>query len=173
VTAALDGEPGHPELLAAWLTLLAWYTAQDEVAVGTATGPEASPRLVAVDLSGDPTYPELVETVRRELSSDNRAAGTATQHFPVRYDGERDDNAEPADLSPVELGLSWTRGTTAFTLELDYATDLFDRSTATAMLTDLRRLLPGLEAHPDLPTQEVAMEYVHQDDTGFTTEAVR
>ncbi|BAH50170.1 condensation domain-containing protein [Rhodococcus opacus] len=173
VTAPLDGQPGHPELLAAWLTLLAWYTAQDEVAAGTVAGPGRPPRLVAVDLSGEPTYPELVETVRGELSADPRAADSAVQHFPVRCDGERDGGDNRAGPSPVELGLSWTRGPTALTLELDYATDLFDRSTATAMLTDLRRLLAGLEAHPDLPTQEVAMEYVQQDDTGFSTEAAR
>lgn len=162
VTATLDGHPDLPELLAAWLTLLAWYTAQDEVAV-------AAPQIVAVDLSAEPTYPELVETVRRELFADRGAADAAAQHFPVRCDGERGDGDVPAGPSPVELGLSWTRGPSALTLQLDYATDLFDASTAGAMLADLRGLHAGLVAHPDLPTQEVAMEYVHQDDTGFTT----
>ncbi|MGW4332617.1 condensation domain-containing protein [Rhodococcus koreensis] len=162
VTATLDGHPDLPELLAAWLTLLAWYSAQDEVAV-------AAPRIVAVDLSAEPTYPELVETVRRELSSDRGAADLAAQHFPVRCDGERAGGDVPAGPSQGELGLSWTRGPSALTLQLDYATDLFDASTAGAMLSDLRRLHAGLVAHPDLPTQEVAMEYVHQDDTGFTT----
>ncbi|MFC9550557.1 condensation domain-containing protein [Rhodococcus sp. NPDC056960] len=169
VTAPLDGQPGHPELLAAWLTLLAWYTAQDEVAVGTVPAPGEAPRLVAVDLSADPTFPDLVTVVRGELSTETAAPDA----FPVRCDGERDADSEPPGPSPVELALSWTRGSTGLTLTLDYATDLFDRSTAAAMLTDLRRLLAGLVAHPDLPTQEAAMEYVHQDDTGFDQEAVR
>ncbi|PBC49298.1 polyketide synthase [Rhodococcus sp. ACS1] len=169
VTATLDGYPDLPELLAAWLTLLAWYTAQDEVAVAALAQPGATPRIVAVDLSAEPTYPELVETVHRELSSDRGAVDPAAQHFPVRCDGERAGGDVLADRSPVELGLSWTRGPSALTLQLDYATDLFDASTVGAMLTDLRRLHAGLVAHPDLPTQEVAMEYVHQDDTGFTT----
>jgi non-ribosomal peptide synthetase component F len=124
---------------------------------------------VAVDLSADPTFPDLVTVVRGELSTETAAPGA----FPVRCDGERDADSEPPGPSPVELALSWTRGSTGLTLTLDYATDLFDRSTAAAMLTDLRRLLAGLVAHPDLPTQEAAMEYVHQDDTGFDQEAVR
>ncbi|TQC49097.1 polyketide synthase [Rhodococcus sp. WS4] len=172
VTAALDGTPGLPELLAAWLTLLAWYTAQDEVAVETVPAPGAPPRLVAVDMADDPTFPDLVAAVRRELSAET-AVDPAAPPFPVRCTGERDGTAEPAGPSPVELGLSWTRGPTALTLELDYATDLFDRGTATAMLADLRRSLTALVARPDLPAQEVAMEYVHQDDTGFSSEAVR
>jgi hypothetical protein len=51
--------------------------------------------------------------------------------------------------------------------------ELFDRSTATAMLADLRQLIRGLVTHPDLPAQEVAMEYVHHDDTGLSSEAAR
>ncbi|MEN0134942.1 MAG: condensation domain-containing protein [Rhodococcus sp. (in: high G+C Gram-positive bacteria)] len=168
-TAPLDGTPDLPELLAAWLTLLAWYCAQDEVAVAAVAQPGATPRLLSVDLSADPTYPELVATVRRELSSDRRAADAAAQHFPVRCDGERGEGDAPAGPSHVELRLSWTGGPSALTLQLDYATDLFDSSTAGAMLTDLRRLHAGLAARPDLPAQEVAMDYVHQDDTGFTS----
>ncbi|WP_245814065.1 condensation domain-containing protein [Rhodococcus marinonascens] len=173
VKQTLDEDPGMPELLAAWLTLLAWYTAQDGVAVDTVPVPGARPRLVNADMSDEPTFPELVSAVRRQLSSDAVATETAPKQFPVRCDGESDADKR-ADASPVELGLSWTRGPApALTLELEYATDLFDRSTAVAMLADLRRLLRELVAHPDLPAQEVAMEYVDRDDSDHPSEAAR
>ncbi|MDV7356860.1 condensation domain-containing protein [Rhodococcus oxybenzonivorans] len=174
VTATLDDAPGFAELLAAWIALLAWYTAQDEVVVGTAAAPGGPPRLVGVDLSGEPSFLELVSTVRRELSSESSMRDSAAVHFPVRCDGERAPSNDRAEASSAELALAWSRGQSPnLTLELDYAVELFDRSTATAMLADLRQLIRALVTHPDLPAQEVAMEYVHQDDTGLSSEAAR
>ncbi|MEV0948899.1 condensation domain-containing protein [Rhodococcus sp. NPDC049939] len=179
VREPLDDAPGMPELLAAWLTLLAWYTGEDGVAVDTVPSPGARSRLVSVDISDDPTFPELVSAVSRQLSADVGANESAGEHFPVRCDGERSSDSDNGDQrvpTTVELGLSWTTRPvpgTALTLELDYATELFDRSTVVAMLADLRRLLTGLAEHPDLPVQEVAMEFADGDESDHSPEAAR
>ncbi|MCQ4120740.1 condensation domain-containing protein [Rhodococcus tibetensis] len=174
VTAIAEDAPDFPELLAAWLTLLAWYTAQDVVVVGAVPAAGSPPRLLGVDMSGEPSFLELVSMVRRELFSESNMQDPATAHFPVRCDGEHAPSDDRPEVSSAELALSWSRRQGSnLTLELAYATELFDRSTATAMLDDLGRLVRGLVTHPDLPAQEVAMEYMQRDDTGLSSEAAQ
>ncbi|MBZ4376396.1 non-ribosomal peptide synthetase, partial [Corallococcus sp. AS-1-6] len=48
-----------------------------------------------------------------------------------------------------ELTLSLTRSESGFTGELEYDTDLFDRSTVARMMRHLRLLVEGFVAHPD------------------------
>ncbi|AOW94954.1 polyketide synthase [Rhodococcus sp. WMMA185] len=175
VSRPFDGDPEESELLAAWLTLLAWYTAEDEITVAAAAAPGARSRLVSVDMSDEPTFHELVSAVRRQLSSDETVSAAA-ELFPVRCDGERSVSEPPG--TTVELGLSRTRGQGSApapgpTLELEYATDLFDEGTVEAMLDDLCRLVTELAVHPDLPAQEVAMEYVQQDEADHSSKAAQ
>ncbi|WP_280362096.1 condensation domain-containing protein [Nocardia wallacei] len=135
-------------LTAAWAVLLSWYSGADVVDLDVAPGP----RPLRVDLSDDPTPAALLDRLARRKPVGVVPEPSAAQPLPVRYEGE----CIPAPASGVELALAVDRRAPAAVLTLDYATDLFDESTADALLADLARILDGLLREPDRPCSEVA-----------------
>ncbi|MFD5746079.1 condensation domain-containing protein [Streptomyces sp. NPDC127033] len=176
------GQEPDGVLLAAWLTLLAWYTGQDEVAV--LVHAPRGPAAVRVDLSDEPCLTELTARLGR-TPYEPLAPGAVPP--PVRYAG----NGTGADRSGAELSLSWAEsgsgaasgsgsesqagsesgpesgaGATGPALTVHYAPELFDASTAAAVAADLARLLAALVDRPGAPVHEVALDAMagSQDD---------
>ncbi|WP_040806584.1 condensation domain-containing protein [Nocardia concava] len=139
VGARLDTVPSDADLLAAWAALLSWYSGSDEVVIGSARG------VARMDFADEPTGTELLD--RAVVTS--AAPGTVPS---VIWFGDM-----PPDTA--ELGLGRTPGDHAV-LQLIYATELFDDSTAQQMLTDLTRLLRGLLETPNEPVSELAMRAI-------------
>jgi amino acid adenylation domain-containing protein len=185
--ARREGVTLHMLLLAAWQTLLMRYTGQEDVVVGSPvagrTRAETEPLIgffvntlvLRTDLSGDPTFKELLSRVREVCLG-------AYAHQEVPFEKVVEDLAPERSLSsnPLfqvmfamqnapkeELKLGGLRleqietesGTSAFDLmlaaqetdgvlcgALQYSTDLFDAATAERMLRHFRTLLEGAAA---------------------------
>jgi amino acid adenylation domain-containing protein len=185
--ARREGVTLHMLLLAAWQTLLARYTGQEDVVVGSPvagrTRAETEPLIgffvntlvLRTDLSGDPTFKELLSRVRevclgayahqevpfekvveelapeRSLSHTPLFQVTLTLHNePVEARNLDDVAAEPFLIEPgtskFDLSLALFEKGGALTGTLRFSTDLFDAATAERMLNHLRRLLEGAAA---------------------------
>lgn len=137
----LDAAPDDAALLGAWVALLSWYSGSDEVEVGFATG------AARIDLADEPDGAELIaRTAAVRAAAPSRGGAGA-----IRYRDTR-----PA----TELALDWARGGDGAVIELRYATELFDESTARDMLADLLRLWRGLLETPDDPVPDIALRCV-------------
>jgi len=192
-------------LLGTLAVLLQRYSGQDDVAVGT---PVANRRLAEVeglvglflntlvlrtDLSGDPTFRELVARVRA-------VALDATAHQDVPFEAlldelhpERDLSRTPlfqvlfnfvnVELEPVQLpGITVSPVSpdsetakldlTVYALEyadeilltFSYNADLFEEDTIRRMLGDLRTLLAGCVADPDRRLSSIRLGAAGRDE---------
>ncbi|HEX2188309.1 MAG TPA: amino acid adenylation domain-containing protein [Longimicrobiaceae bacterium] len=177
-------------LLAAWQVLLSRYAGEEELVVGTAVTQRTRPELrelvgffantlpLRADLSGDPTFRELLSRTRTSV-----LAAYAHQDAPFdrvveavqpgRDPGRsplvqvmfalRGAHPEPRTTAGVTFSLEERdTGTAKFdlTLEvadegarpaalLEYATELFDAATVERMAEHLRVLLAGIAADPE------------------------
>ncbi len=141
VRERLDTVPGDADVFAAWVALLSWYSGSDEVTVGLPTG------VARLDLADEPAGAELRERA---------AAALAAPVGPVGAEAIRFGDFRP---EITELALHRPEGDRAV-LELAYATELFDESTARQMLTDLIRLLRGLLETPEDPVPDIAVRSI-------------
>ncbi|MFN0056087.1 MAG: non-ribosomal peptide synthetase [Planctomycetales bacterium] len=185
-------------LLAAFQVLLGRYTGQTDLSIGTPIAGRARPELegligcfintlvLRTDLSGDPTFRELLQRVR-----DLTLAAFAHQELPFEklieeLKPERSLGRTPlfeamlvlrnTPQSPLELpGLRATRldyetRTAKFdlTLELqpdgaglagglEYATDLFQPATIGRLVDSLHVLLAGIVAEPECPISQLPL----------------
>ena len=177
-------------LLAAYATLLYRYSGQEDVLIGTATAGRDRPELDAMigyflttmvmraDLSGNPTFRELLRRVR-ELTIEGMAHENAPFDVLVReLQPERTLTHNPLfqtlltlepPLPVLECGWTLTQmdvetGVSKFDLSLEmdnrpegligrfeYNSDLFDRATIERMIAQWRTLLEGLVADPGQP----------------------
>ncbi|MEV6138344.1 condensation domain-containing protein [Nocardia sp. NPDC051990] len=142
VSRRLDVAPGDAELLGAWIALLAWYSGSDEVEVGLAAG------AARIDLADEPDGTELLARVTAALATPMATIGDAA----IRYRAGRPDTAE--------LALDLARAGDSTLIELAYATELFDESTAQDMLGDLVRLLRALPQTPDDPVPDITLRSI-------------
>lgn len=167
---ALFGDGPDALLISVWATLLAWYGDADRVVIGLASDDAGRIPAVCVDLSDEPTGYELIERVRRALG-EAHAGDTAAETFC--YFGERPGPGRPGpepSSRGMELGLSWRRsGLATVTVDMAFSVDLFDRSTALAMVAELTRLLAALLEGPDALVYELALDAV---DTASGARAV-
>lgn len=137
----LDAEPADAALFAAWVALLSWYSGSDAVEVGFATG------AARIDLADEPDGAELI------------ARSTAVLAAPPRRDG--DPAIRYRDTRPTtELALELSHSDDSTAVELHYAAELFDETTARDMLADLLRLLHGLSETPHDSVPDIALRCV-------------
>ncbi|MEU7876222.1 non-ribosomal peptide synthase/polyketide synthase, partial [Dactylosporangium sp. NPDC049140] len=182
--AAAGGATLFMTLLGAWTALLARYTGQDDIVVGTPIanrnraetegliGFFVNTLVLRTDLSGDPTFAELLGRVRA-------ATLAAYDHqdlpFEQLVDGlgvERDRSRTPLfqaafDFQPTtddawqrrrdtirakyDLRLVLLEGDGGLTGEVEYSSALFDAATVRRLVEHLKVLLAAVAAAPSRP----------------------
>jgi amino acid adenylation domain-containing protein len=184
-------------LMAAFNALLARYSGQDDILLGVPIANRnrlASESIVGAlvntlplrtDLSGDPTFRQLLRRVRealldayahqeipfdrlvQELQPERYASHSPLVQVlvnflnaPVSRQGFEGLSWEPFDLdrgaAQFDLTLALDWGSQA-RLGLEYSTDLFERSTAARMLAHLEAFLAAAVADPDRRLSEIAL----------------
>jgi amino acid adenylation domain-containing protein len=177
-------------LLAAWQTLLYRYSGQEDIVVGSPIANRQRAETEALigffvntlalrtDLSGNPSFSELVRRVR-----ETALGAYAHQSFPFEklieeLQPEREwsqtplvqvifalQNAPPADLSALDLKLNYVEGETGtakfdltmalqetaegLTGSLEYRRDLFSAATIKRLLGHFENLLRAVVANPN------------------------
>jgi amino acid adenylation domain-containing protein len=185
-------------LLGAFQVLLGRYAGQDDVAVGTPVANRTRPELegliglfvntlvLRADLSGNPTFRELLGRVREaalqafdhqdlpfeKLVEEVQPERDPSRHplFQVMFVLQNVPSAEPAhpglELSylevdapsmPFDLVLSLMSEAGGLIGSLAYSTDLFDALTVARMAGHYRRLLEGVVADPDQRLSELPL----------------
>ena len=185
-------------LLAAFQLLLHRYTDQDDIVVGSLIanrnrvetegliGFFVNALVLRTDLSGNPSFPELLDRVRE-------VALGAYSHQDLPFEKLLETLQPPRDLSRTPLfqvlftlqNTPWQppelTGLTVGSLEVDpetanydvwlnlsetpeglrgwfeYSTDLFDAATITRMGEHLQTLLEGIVAHPEAPLSHLPL----------------
>lgn len=187
-------------LLAAFEVLLHCYTGQEDLVIGTPIagrthsetehliGFFVNTLALRADLSGNPTFRELLERVREETLN-----AYAHQEVPFGYlvkelQPQRDpsylplvqvmfvlQNTPRATLemtgistrpllvdsvtADFDLTLEFTETADGLVGMLKYSTDLFENNTITRMGVHMQTLLEGIVAHPDQPISELPHEH--------------
>jgi amino acid adenylation domain-containing protein len=183
-------------LLAAFNTLLYRYTGQDDLLIGTSTAGRKRPEtqglmgyflntlVLRTNLSGDPTFRELLLRVREVTNSDFAHEDVPFQYLVKELHPERNLGQNPLfqvmltlEPSLPVLPSGWTltqmdveTDTAKFDLylELDdrpegligrfeYSTDLFDAATIARMVGHWRTLLEGIVADPERRLSELPL----------------
>ncbi|MFR9777631.1 non-ribosomal peptide synthetase [Micromonospora sp. MS34] len=164
-------------LLAGFAALLSRISGDTDVVAGVSTAGRDSAELTSLigmfvnpvalrsDVSGDPTFRELLDRVRDGLLNAMEHGQTPFQEIVEAVQPQRDPSVQPifqtalnfipdSGLDPAELGT--TKDDLAFDIttgqsRLVYRTELFDRSTAEAIVDRYVRLLDAAVADPDRP----------------------
>ena len=193
-----EGVTPFMALLAAFQTLLSRYTGGDDIVVGSPTagrnrletegliGFFVNTLVLRTDLSGDPTFTELLRRTRHVALSAYAHQDVPFEKLVEELRPERDTSRSPifqvlfgfqsTPRVPLTLpGLSVTSldvepGTAKFDLSLyvdttpdgleatlEYSTDLFDASTVSRMLGHFRTLLEGIAADPGRRLSELPL----------------
>ncbi|MFL5588019.1 MAG: non-ribosomal peptide synthetase [Ktedonobacteraceae bacterium] len=181
-------------MIAAFQTLLYRYTSQDDLMIGTMIaerphvqgllGVSLNPLVLRTNLSGNPTFRELVGRVREVIR-----AAYAHQDIPFEYlvkelQAERSSGRNPffqtlltmrpamptlpagwafssmhseTGFAPFDLSLEFDEGLEGFTGRLKYNIDLFDAATITRMMGHWQTLLEGIVASPDQRIDELPL----------------
>ena len=178
-------------LLAAFQTLLLRYTGQSDIVVGTALAGRTRTELegliglfartlaMRTDLSGDPTFSQLLARVREvtlgayahqelpfERLVEDLAPERSVSHAPIFQTMFLLQNAQRSLTLPglevtrlatdngaaqVDLTLSLGTGPQGLRGRIEYSTDLFDAGTIARMVRHYETLLRGIVAAPDQP----------------------
>jgi non-ribosomal peptide synthetase component F len=183
-------------LLAAFTVLMARYSGQEDVVVGTANGnrPQVETErmlglfvntmVVRADLSGDPSFRELLARVRKRALEDYTHGDLPFEKLVEELRPPRDLSRSPIfqvlfviQNTPLEAlargavsGVIGERGTAAYDLSLylietgrgfsgslEYNTDLFDRATVRRFSEHYEHLLAGIVAHPESSISELPL----------------
>ncbi|MEW1658553.1 amino acid adenylation domain-containing protein [Streptomyces sp. NPDC093707] len=196
--AAASGATVFMTLLAGFQALLARYSGQDDIAVGSPIAGRGHQELEGViglfvntlvlrtDLSGDPSFTELLGRVRKvsldaythqdvpferlveELSPERTLnRNPLVQVLFVETDQETrgfelpgvEITPTPVDFGASQLDLSVTvsQGDSEITGSLTFDSDLFDRATAERLIRHYRRLLEHATTHPRQPVGAVEL----------------
>jgi len=180
-------------VLAAFLALLHRYTGQEDLVIGTPVGgrgrADVEPLIgffvntlaLRIDLSGEPTFLDLVARVRESALAAYAHQDLPFEKLVAEVAPERDlsrnplfqvifaflDGWEPMTLGPgltlgaaegvhpgtakFDLSFHASRAASGLHLWLEYATDLFDRATIERLIGHFRLLLEEAARHPDAP----------------------
>ncbi len=193
-----DGATLFMVLLAAFNVLLHRYTNQEDFIVGTPINGRNRPEFeqaigfyvntlaLRTDVSGDPTFRELLARVRQccigayshqdlpfeklvqELQSNRDLSRTPLFQALFAFQDVANRSFEAADLTwktmrvenqvaRTDLSFWLTQTDKGITAAMEYSTDLFDRSTIARLLEHYRNLLEGLPDHQDVLLSELSM----------------
>jgi amino acid adenylation domain-containing protein len=197
--ARCQGATLYMVVLAAFKVLLARYGAGEDVVVGTPiagrtrkavenlVGLFINTLVLRTDLTGDPTFRELVERVREtvlgayehqdapfERVIDALGPERSLSHgtlFQVLFQldnvgevkasegGELEvrQMVRGGDAAKLDLALGLDAHSRGITGGLQYSTDLFERGTAARMMEHLKRLLEQAAADPDRPVSRLSL----------------
>ncbi|HEY0735912.1 MAG TPA: amino acid adenylation domain-containing protein, partial [Herpetosiphonaceae bacterium] len=185
-------------LLAAWQTLLFRYSGQDDILVGSPIANRTRPELegligffantlvLRTDLSGDPTFTELLARARQTALEAYAHQDLPFEMLVEAIQPERDLSRTPlfqvmfvlqntpartVELPDLTLQLVDAHsGTAKFDLllsvvehpnglacDLEYNTDLFDQTTMAQLLEHFHRLLDGIVANPAQPISSLPL----------------
>ena len=172
-------------LMSAFQILLFRYSGQDDICIGSlvpdslqSTGLDFKTMGLRIDLSGDPTFRELLGRVRKVILEAISHQGLSIEEFiqDLQLEGKTsnlptfrvmfalDESSEPSvdllDLAihtvessnrvpKVDLFLSVIHKKALVTVQLIYDTGLFDAALITRMVGHLQSLLQGIIAEPD------------------------
>ncbi|MGH9959206.1 MAG: non-ribosomal peptide synthetase, partial [Pyrinomonadaceae bacterium] len=185
-------------LLGAFVTFLSRYSGQEDISVGSVIANRTRAEVegligffintlvLRTDLSGDPSFRDLLERVREVC-----LGAYAHQHLPFEYlvdelgpertlshaplfqvafqlENTREEAVELTGLTatPVEveretakfdLTLSMVERADGLAGALEYSTDLFDEATISRMLGHYQTLLEGVTANPDQRISELPL----------------
>jgi surfactin family lipopeptide synthetase A len=183
-------------LLAAFQILLHRYTGQEDIAVGSPIANRTRSEIegligffvntlvLRTDLSGSPSFRELLSRVRRAALDAYSHQDLPFEKLVEELNPERDPSRSPLfqvmfalqnapmnlpilaglNVSPVELGaetakfdltLSLKEAAGSLTATLEYNTDLFEHATISRMLGHFQTLLEGLVTNPDQRLSEL------------------
>ncbi|QLQ35471.1 non-ribosomal peptide synthetase [Micromonospora robiginosa] len=162
-------------LLAGFAALLSRISGDTDVVVGVSTAGRDNPELAPLigmfvnpvalrcDVSGDPTFADLLGRVRNGLIDAMEHGQTPFQKIVEAVDPQRDPSVQPvfqtalnwipdSGLDPIELGT--TKDDLAFDIttgesRLVYRSELFDRATAETVVRRYLRLLAAAVAEPE------------------------
>jgi amino acid adenylation domain-containing protein len=191
-----EGVTLYMVLVAAFKTLLYRYSGQDDLLIGTATAGRKRKELqglmgfflntlvLRTDLSGNPTFQELLLRVRKVITSAVAHEDVPFEYLVKELHPERILSQNPLfqvlltlepPLTPLPCGWTLTQmdvtvGTSKFdlSLELDdrpegiigrfeYNSDLFDAATIGRMVGHWQTLLESIVANPAQPITELPM----------------
>ena len=195
--AKAEGATLFMTLLAAFLTLLHRYTGQSDILLGTAIAGRNHAQIenligffinnvvLRTDLSGNPTFRELLHSVRDVALGAYEHQDVPFEKLVEELQPERDQSRQPLfqvmfnlqnapTEAPAAEGLSISTqdigNQTRFDLEfhlwvvpeglagpLIYNTDLFERATIVRLLGHFQTLLEGIAANPDARISELPL----------------
>ncbi|HEY0078548.1 MAG TPA: amino acid adenylation domain-containing protein [Pyrinomonadaceae bacterium] len=186
-------------MMAAYKALLFRYTNQEDILVSTPIGTRIRPEtenlvgyllnllVVRTDLSGDPTFRELLQRERESVvgafAHQEIPFGKLVQELKPKQDASRNPIAQAAFLyldfpeasameflgltayhididngaSRFDITLSMTETSEGFTVSIEYLTDMYERSRMERMARHLEILLEGIVANPDARISELPL----------------
>ncbi len=183
-----EGVSLHMTLVAAFQTLLYRYSGQEDIVIGSPVAGRTRPEtegligafintlVLRTDLSGNPTFKELLRRVRKMALEAQAHADVPFEYIVQELHPERDLNQHPffqallsLDMPASGLPSGWTitytdtdTGTSKFDLSIiiedqpdgltgrfEYRTALFDAATIQRMIGHWQMLLEGVTANPE------------------------
>lgn len=185
-------------MLAAFYALLGRYTNQTDIVVGSPIAERRRPEVqdtigfflntlpFRADLSGDPSFRELLRRVRQATLDAHTHAGPPLERIVSELQVHRDPGQTPlfqvvfvliseaealftpagidAEFVPAATGtakfdltLSYLQTPTGLRGEIEYCTDLFDETTINRLARHMQMLLEGIVAAPDQPISTLAL----------------
>ncbi|WP_424184831.1 amino acid adenylation domain-containing protein [Actinokineospora sp. G85] len=188
--AERSGTTAYTVLLAAYQAVLHRWTGQDDFAVGTPVAGRDEPELegmaglvantvvVRADLTGQPTFADLLARVSAVALESFSRQGTPFDELVDRLDRERDPSRHPlfqiaftlhnlpgadhprlggatlrqldmtGDVAKFDLNMSIAEDGPGLRGDLEYSTDLFDEATAVRLVDTFTTLLRAAVADP-------------------------
>lgn len=183
-------------MMAAYKVLLHHYTDQDDIALGVPIANRSRPELekligffvnilvMRTDLSGDPTFREVLKRVRKVSLEAYAHQDIPFEKLVEELHPERETGRSPLFQVAFQLfnvppttgklaggsELQLETGITKFDIRIDlwdnqqglsamfeYSTDLFDATTITRMIGHYQTLLERIGANPDLPISQLSL----------------
>lgn len=153
--------------LAAFQTLLTRYTRQNDIVVGSANDLAGSLLVIRTDMSGDPSFRQLIGRVNEAVTGAREHGNVSWEQLVEVVEPERDASRhavyqaefalEPAwgiaDLAPepetlkTDLRLQLREESDGLRVQFTYSTDLFEAATIVRMAGHFEKLLEGIVAN--------------------------